>query len=247
VPGIGVLVNISAIVVGSLIGLAVGRLIKESVRAGIIQVMGLAVIVIGVMSSITGLTGLSQESGILGRFSLVIFCLCLIIGTLIGEILSLETRLKVMGEGLQKRFQKGQKKDNTFVKGFMTASLVYCVGAMTVLGPIQDGLGNPDILLVKAVLDGTISIFFASTLGIGVLFSIVPLFILQGTLALLAFSVGDVVPLVAITGIEAVGGVLIAGIGINLALGTKLRIGNMLPSVFVALAVVWILAEVLPY
>ena len=261
-PGLGILVNILAIIVGSLIGIAVGRLIKERMRLGIIQVQGIAVIVIGALASISALTELSQAPGILGRFSLVIFLVCLIVGTLIGEIIGVETRLKALGKALQKRVQgkkraKSKEEDpstksdnkerNKFVQGFITASLVYCVGAMAVLGSIQDGLGNPDVLLVKAILDGTISIFFASTLGIGVLFSFIPVFILQGTIALLAFSIGDVIPLMAITGIEAVGGVLILGIGLNLATGLKLRIGNMLPAVFVALAVVWIMAEVLPF
>jgi len=271
-----------AIVVGSLIGLAVGSLVKERVRSGIIQVQGLAVIVIGVMGSINALGVLSQYPGILGRFYLVVFAVCLIIGTLLGEALALETRLKSMGKALQKRVAAGgrgrirgraalakvsdsagigesmdgpvheiktnaRKESRQFVQGFITASLVYCVGAMAILGSIQDGLGNPDTLFVKALLDGTISIFFASTLGIGVLFSIIPLFIMQGSIALIAFSVGDIIPMIAITGIEAVGGVLIAGIGLNLATGLKLRIGNMLPAVFVALAVVWIMAEVLPY
>jgi len=269
-----------AIIVGSLIGLAVGRLVKERVRTGIIQVQGLAVIVLGVMSSVNALGVLSDQPGVLGRFAIVIFCVCLIIGTLIGEAMALETRLKAMGKVLQKRVTDGgragereniikpppdagigdsmdravhevkaksSREERKFVQGFITASLVYCVGAMAILGSIQDGLGNPDTLFVKALLDGTISIFFASTLGIGVLFSIIPLAIMQGTLALFAFSIGDVIPLIAITGIEAVGGALIAGIGLNLATGVKLRIGNMLPSVFVALAVVWLLAEVLPY
>jgi uncharacterized membrane protein YqgA involved in biofilm formation len=273
VPGLGIIVNISAIIVGSFIGLAVGRLIKERVRAGIIQVQGMAVVIIGIMGSISALGELSQYPGMLGRFYLVVFCLCLIIGTLIGEALALETRLKAMGKALQKRVAPGKsqdlsdydqgsesldasvhnvktnsrKEDRKFVQGFITASLVYCVGAMAILGSIQDGLGNPDTLFVKALLDGTVSIFFASTLGIGVLFSIIPLFLLQGTIASITFIAGDVIPLIAITGIEAVGGVLIAGIGLNLATGLKLRIGNMLPSVFVALIVVWVMAEVLPF
>jgi len=281
VPGIGIIVNVLAIVVGSLIGLAVGRLVKERVRSGIIQVQGLAVIIIGVAGSYNALTTLSQEPGILGRFHLVVFAVCLIIGTLFGELLALETRLKSMGKALQKLVTRAdkqaqsqaadeseidhpvdgesmsepvheiktnaRKEDRKFVQGFITASLVYCVGAMAILGAIQDGLGNPDTLFVKALLDGTISIFFASTLGIGVLFSIIPVFILQGALAAIAFSVGDIIPMIAITGIEAVGGVLIAGIGLNLATGLKLRIGNMLPAVFVALFVVWFLAEGLPF
>ena len=257
VPGLGILVNVLAIVVGSLIGLAAGRLIKKRVRSGIIQVQGLAVIVIGMAGSISALGELSQYSGILGRFAIIVVVVCLVVGTLIGEALALETRLKHMGKALQKRVQgkdkvgesspKSRKESRKFVQGFITASLVYCVGAMAILGSIQDGLGNPDTLFVKALLDGTMSIFFASTLGIGVLFSIIPLFLFQGFLALVAFSVGDIIPLSAITGIEAVGGVLIVGIGLNLATGLKLRIGNMLPAVFVALAVVWVMAEILPY
>ena len=255
-PGLGILVNVLAIVIGSLIGLAAGRLIKKRVRSGIIQVQGLAVIVIGMAGSISALGELSQYSGILGRFAIIVVVVCLVVGTLIGEALALETRLKHMGKALQKRVQgkdkaesspKNRKESRKFVQGFITASLVYCVGAMAILGSIQDGLGNPDTLFVKALLDGTMSIFFASTLGIGVLFSIIPLFLFQGFLALVAFSMGDIIPLSAITGIEAVGGVLIAGIGLNLATGLKLRIGNMLPAVFVALAAVWVMAEILPY
>ena len=250
-PGLGVLVNVMAIVVGSLIGLAAGRLIKKRVRSGIIQVQGLAVIVIGMAGSISALGELSNYPGTLGRFSLIIIVISLVVGTLIGEALALETRLKHMGKALQKRVQKGnsdesnprsRKESRKFVQGFITASLVYCVGAMAILGSIQDGLGNPDTLFIKALLDGTMSIFFASTLGIGVLFSIIPLFIFQGLLALFAFSAGDIIPLIAITGIEAAGGILIAGIGLNLATGLKLRIGNMLPAVFVALAVVWVMS-----
>jgi len=248
-------VNVLAIVVGSFIGLAVGRLIKKRVREGILQVQGLAVIVIGMMGSISALADLSSYPGALGRYAIVIFLISLIIGTLIGEALALETRLKHMGKVLQRYVQSkwpgkaqnvgGRFSQDKFASGFITASLVYCVGAMAVLGSIQDGLGNPDTLFIKALLDGTISVFFASTLGIGVMFSIIPLFIMQGSIALIAFTIGDVIPTVAITGLAAVGGVLIAGIGLNLATGLKLRIGNMLPAVFVALALVWVLSEVL--
>ena len=263
-PGLGVVVNALAIVLGSLIGLAVGRLVKKRMRESIIQVQGLAVIAIGMMGSIAALTALSQAPGMLGRYSIIVFVAALIIGTLIGEILALETRLKYMGKALQRRLQsdrldvgesnsqkKGQKSghkngSNKFVQGFMTATLVYCVGAMAILGSIQDGLGNPDTLFIKSLLDGTISIFLAATLGMGVMFSAVPVLILQGFIALLAFAIGDVIPMLAINGIAAVGGVLIVGIGLNLTAGLKLRIGNMVPAVFVAMAVFWLLAGIAP-
>jgi len=131
--------------------------------------------------------------------------------------------------------------DNSFVEAFMTASLIYCVGAMTVLGSIQDGLGNPQTLFVKALLDGVISIFLASSLGIGVAFAAVPVFVLQGLLALAAHWIGPLIPALSIAGLEATGGVLIAGIGINLVFKKKLPVGNMLPSVFLAMAVIWIM------
>lgn len=131
--------------------------------------------------------------------------------------------------------------DRSLVEGFMTASLIYCVGAMTVLGSIQDGLGNPNTLYIKALLDGVISIFLASSLGIGVALSAVTIFILQGSIAAVAYFAGDIIPAIAVTGVEAVGGALIMGIGLNFVLKKRLPVGNMLPAVFVAFALCWML------
>jgi len=245
-PGLGVIVNVGAILVGSAVGLFAGRFIKPRMRKGIIQVQGLATITIGIAGSVAALTKLSGVGGLVGRYYLLLFIFTLIVGTLLGELLAIETRLKQFGKVLQKRLDAGdgeaKRGDRRFVQGFMTASLVYCVGAMTILGSIQDGLGNPNTLYVKALLDGTLSIFLASTLGVGVAFSVLPVIVFQGALALIAASLGDIIPLLAITGIEAVGGVLIAGVGLNLAAGLKIRVGNMLPAIFVALALFWVLA-----
>jgi len=253
-PGLGVIVNVCAIIAGSALGLFAGRFIKRRMRKGIVQVQGLTTIVIGVAGSASALLRLSNTAGVVGQYSLIIFISSLIVGTLIGEVLAIETRLKYFGKALQKRLYPrnpdgpegpdgdANKENRRFVQGFMTASLIYCVGAMTILGSIQDGLGNPDTLFMKSLLDGTMSIFLASTLGIGVAFSIVPVILFQGMLALIAAGVGDIIPPLAITGIEAVGGVLIVGVGLNLAAELKIRVGNMLPAVFVALALFWILA-----
>ena len=243
-PGLGVIVNVVAILVGSGVGLFAGRFIKKRMRKGIIQAQGIAVIVIGLGGSMAALSQLSDTPGFVGKYALILFIFTLIVGTLIGELLAIETRLKRMGKMLQNRLQSGTQKDEyrKFVQGFMTASLVYCVGAMTVLGSIQDGLGNPNTLFMKALLDGTISIFFASTLGVGVAFSIIPIIVFQGGIALIAALVGTAIPPLAITGIEAVGGALIAGVGLNLVADLKIRVGNMVPAIFVILALLWFLA-----
>ena len=247
-PGLGVIVNVVAIAVGSATGLLAGRFIKKRMRKGIIQVQGLATITIGIAGSTAALAKLTATPGVTGRYALILFIATLIVGTLIGEALAIETRLKHFGKFLQKRLNPATGDGNPatgnrrFVEGFMTASLIYCVGAMTILGSIQDGLGNPATLYVKSLLDGTMSIFLASTLGIGVAFSIIPVIIIQGTLALLAATLGNTIPALAITGIEAVGGVLILGVGLNLATNLKIRVGNMLPAIFIALALFWALA-----
>jgi len=113
---------------------------------------------------------------------------------------------------------------------------------MTILGSIQDGLGNPSTLFVKSLLDGNTALFLSSTLGIGVAFSVIPLVLFQGALALMAASVGNIIPSLAIVGIEAVGGAIVAAVGLNLATDSKIRAGNMLPAIFVALALFWVLA-----
>jgi uncharacterized membrane protein YqgA involved in biofilm formation len=244
-PGLGVVVNALAIVLGSCLGLSLGRFLPARLHRGVIQAQGLAVVAVGLAGAMPALAALSKAPGVLGRYALLIFVGSLIIGSLIGELFRLEERLERFGEVLRRRLQRqnasGESARHQIVEGFMTASLIYCVGAMTVLGSLQDGLGRPETLYVKALLDGTISVFLASSLGFGVLLSVIPVLVLQGALALASALLGAVIPPLAVSGIEAVGGVLIAGIGINLILDAKLRVGNMLPAVFVVLAAVWVL------
>jgi uncharacterized membrane protein YqgA involved in biofilm formation len=127
------------------------------------------------------------------------------------------------------------------VEGFMVASLLFCVGAMTILGSIQDGLGNPQTLFLKALLDGFMALFFASSLGPGVMLSVVPILIIQGGIAALSFVAGAIVPEVAIVGIEMTGGVLIAAVGFNFLLTKRLPVGNMLPAILISAALCWIM------
>ncbi|MDR1775984.1 MAG: DUF554 domain-containing protein [Actinomycetes bacterium] len=249
-PGLGVIVNVAAVIVGSVIGTLAGRALPQRLHKGVVQAMGLATLAIGAVNAVPALTKLNAADGAIGRFALLIFVGSLIIGAFVGEAFCIECHLENFGDFLKRKFVKSGTGDTSadaadgraLVEAFMTATLIYCVGAMTVIGSIQDGLGNPGILYVKALLDGTISLFLASTLGYGIALSAIPVLILQGAIALLAFFAGNIIPDIAITAIEAVGGTLIIGIGVNLALDTKLRLGNMLPAVFIAMAAVWILA-----
>jgi uncharacterized membrane protein YqgA involved in biofilm formation len=246
-PGLGVLVNVLAVLFGTGSGLVVGRFIPERMRTAVIQAQGIAVIVVGLLGAIPALERLAQAPAVAGRFALIIFVASLIIGTFIGEAIRIEARLTSFAVWLRAKFQaaastdaKG-KKDHALVEGFMTASLIYCVGAMTILGSLQDGLGHPDTLFVKALLDGTISLFLASSLGGGVALSVIPIIALQGGIALLSALLGTVIPPLAVTAVEAVGGALIAAVGINLLLDEHIPVGNMLPAPFVALGLVWVL------
>ena len=243
-PGLGTLVNTVAVALAGTIGSFVHGAIPERFHRSAVTALGLAVIFLGAFQSLGGLNKLAADRGHVGTVFLLIFAGSLIVGTLIGEWLRLEDRLEGLGRrinGLLSRRRTGARGDSDFVEAFMTASLIYCVGSMTVLGSIQDGLGNPQTLFVKALLDGVISIFLASSLGIGVAFSAVPVLVLQGALALVAHWVGPLIPALSIAGLEAVGGVAIAAIGMNLVFKKKLPVGNMLPSVFLAMAVIWIM------
>jgi len=160
----------------------------------------------------------------------------LILGGLIGELARLEYRLELFGEQLQKRFSGSGR----IAEGFVTASLLYCVGAMAIMGAIQDGFGEkPSILYAKAALDGIASIALTSTLGIGVIFSVIPLLLYQGGLTLVAGLAKTVLTAPVMTEMNSVGGLLIVAISIDLLGIKRLPVGNMLPSIFIAIALMW--------
>jgi hypothetical protein len=164
---------------------------------------------------------------------LVIFSL--VIGAVIGESLQLEKRLNNFGESLKEKFGGG---DDLFVQGFVQASLIYCVGAMAIMGAIQDGLNNdPSILFTKSLLDGIASVAFSATFGIGVLFSSIPVLIYQGSITLLSSWAQKLLNQDVVAMMTATGGLLIMAIGLNMLLSAKIKIGNLLPSIFVAIVI----------
>jgi len=217
---IGTIVNTLAIIAGSLVGLLLRGGIPSQYKQTIIQALSLAVILIGFKSAF-------QTDAIL----LVIFSM--VIGTVAGELLRIEDRLEGLGRWIEARLANAA---NGIAKGFVTASLVYCVGSMAIVGALESGLtGNHQILFAKSVLDGVSAIIFASSLGVGVMLSALSVLLYQGALTLSAAFMKQFLVPATVSQMSAVGGLLIVAIGINLLEIKRIRVGNMLPAVFVPL------------
>ncbi len=216
----GTIVNTIAIIAGSLLGLLFRGGIPEKYRITIMQALSLAVILIGIKMA------LKTEAILLVIFSLVI-------GSLIGEFVKIEGRLEKLGQFFETRFSK---TDNGLAKGFVVTSLIFCVGSMAIVGALESGLsGNHQTLFAKSALDGLSSIIFASSFGIGVLFSSVSVFLYQGFITLTATFIKPFLTGEVINQMSAVGGLLITAIGINLLEIKKIKVGNMLPAIFIPL------------
>ncbi len=228
--GIGTIVNTAAIIVGGIAGTLLRSGIPEKYKKIVMQGIGLAVLFIGVSGTIKEMLTIIDGNK-LDRQFLMLMIFSLVIGGLIGEFLKIETRLENIGLWFQSRVPA---KGGSFSDGFVTASLVYCIGAMAIVGAIEDGLsGNPSTLFAKSILDGVSAVIFAATMGIGVAFSAIPVFIYQGSLTLLAGVVKPWLNDTVISQMSLVGGILIFAIGINLLEIKKINVGNLLPAVFI--------------
>jgi uncharacterized protein len=215
----GTIVNTGTILAGSLIGLAAGRRIPERIKTIMMQALGLSTLLIGLQMALSA----REVIPVVGS---------LLLGALTGEVLRIDQGLDKIGHWLKKR---ARSDSSTFVEGFVTTSLLYCTGAMVIVGAIQDGTtGNATTLYIKAMLDGVASIAFASTLGIGVLFSAVSVFLVQGSITLLASRLAFLQEPAVLGAITNTGGLLIVAIAINLLNMAKIRIGNLLPALFYA-------------
>ena len=224
--GMGTVVNVAAIAGGSLLGLLVGRGIKEKYQETVIYGLALCVIVLGIQMALQG-----QH--------ILLTIISLVVGSILGEALGIEEKLEQVGTLLAEKFQKSRKKGdagtNAFVEGFLNASLLYCVGAMAIVGSIQDGLsGDPTTLYTKALIDGLSGIIYASNFGVGVLFSALSVGVYQGILTALAGFLGPWRSQLVVQEVAACGGLMILGIGINMTKLLKIRVGNMLPGLLVA-------------
>lgn len=233
-PGLGTIVNIGAVLLGSAVGLLFRRMIPEKLKATLMQALALSTLCVGLTGTISGALEIA-EGGLSSRYTLMMI-LSMVIGTLIGETIDIEHQLDRFGAFCQKKLVHSDT--STFAEGFVTASLVYCVGSMAIVGSLNDGiLHKPDILFAKSALDGVISIVFASTLGIGVMFSILSVALYQGSLTAAAALLSPFLTDAVITQMSFIGSLLILGIGFNFIYKPHLKVGNMLPAMFVPL--VW--------
>ena len=219
---LGNIVNAVAIIAGGLVGLLCRGGIPERYNKTVVHAISLAVLVIGIR-------------GAMKSDALLIIILSLALGSLLGEILKIEERLITFGKLLEKRFAGD---DEGFYKGFVTATLLFCVGSMGIVGALESGLaGNHQTLFAKASLDGIFSIILGSSMGIGVAFSSIPVLVYQGSITLAAVFIKPYLQPDVVAQMSAVGGVLIMAIGFNFVTDAKIRIGSMIPSVFLPL--VW--------
>lgn len=230
--GLGTVVNTAAIIAGGVAGSFIRNGLKQRFKDIIMQGIGLAVLVLGISGALQGIFNILGD-GRIERQYIMTMILSLVIGGIAGELLNIEERLDKLGMWLQNRFAKN---GGTFAEGFVTSSLVYCVGAMAIVGSLEDGLtGNSSTLLAKSILDGVSAVVFASTLGIGVSFSSISVLLYQGSITLLAGSVKPWLTGPIITQMSLIGSILIAAIGINLLEIKRIKVGNLVPAMFIPL------------
>ena len=217
---LGTFVNSIAIIVGSLVGLIFSRFIPAKMTNTLIHVVAFAVILIGFKMA--------------WKTDAFIIVICsLSFGTIIGELIRIEDRINNLGNFLEERFVK---TGSSISKGFVTTSLLYCVGSMAIVGALESGLtGNHDTLFAKAVLDGLGSIMFAASMGIGVLFSAASVFVYQGLITVSASLMKQFLTPEVITEMSAVGGLLIVAMGFNMLEMVRIKVGNCLPAIFIPL------------
>lgn len=230
--GLGTIVNMAAIVFGSAIGLLLKGGLKEKYQETIMNALGLAVLFIGISGALQGLFIVKGNE--LKTANVMLMIVSLALGAFLGEFLDIEKRLNGLGEIIKNKLKVKGEKGANFVEGFVNSSLLFCVGAMAIIGSLDDGLsGDTSTLFAKAVIDGVVAIFFASTFGIGVFFSILPLGIYQGGITLSATLIEPFLSDRLIANLSFVGSVLILGIGVNMIFGKKIRCGNLLPAILI--------------
>ena len=228
--GLGTIVNVSAIVVGGLAGLLGGRRIPEQLQKTLMSAMGVSVLFVGVSEM------LRAGGGALTVQGTMMMILSLAVGAVLGELLDLEDRMERFGAWLKVKTKS--ESDGGFIGAFVTASLTVCIGAMAIVGSIQDGiLGDHATLFAKAVLDLVIIMVMTASMGKGCIFSAIPVGILQGSVTLLARLLQPVFTDAALSNLSLVGSVLVFCVGLNLVWGKKIRVANLLPSLLIA--VVW--------
>jgi uncharacterized membrane protein YqgA involved in biofilm formation len=218
------------VLIGGTVGIAMGDKIPDRVRAIVVQVIGMVTIGIGL-------------SDLLKTHNMVFPLLGMVFGAVIGEVLRIEDRLEGIGEVIRKRFAKGQDPGR-FVSGFVTATLLFCIGPLTILGAIQDASGaTPQLYIIKGTLDGFMSVIFGAIHGVGVLFSAVSVFVVQGTLTLFGTQLDSLLNDQMRVELFATGGLAVMAIGLNLLEIKRIRLGSLLPGLIVTPVLVQLFAD----
>lgn len=217
---LGTIVNSLAILAGSLIGLVFAKHIKQNYSEIMLKAVSLTIVLIGI-------------SNALKTKNLMVVIFSMVIGSIIGEFLNIEGRLDKIGETIEGKFKGG---NNNISKGFVTSSLVYCIGSMAIIGALESGLtGNHQTLFAKSTLDGISAIVFSSSLGVGVALSSISVFLYQGSITILSSMLSNVLVPSVIAEMSATGGLLILGLGFNMLEFNRIKVGNMLPAIFMPL------------
>ena len=229
--GLGTIINTAAILAGGVLGALFGRFLSESAQDTLTKICGVSTLFIAITGALEGMLSVVDGKIVSGGSMLVIGCLA--IGAVVGELLNIEGAFERFGEWL--KLKSGNAKDKGFVNAFVTASLTVCIGAMAIVGSIQDGIaGDYSILATKAVLDLIIIMVMSCSLGKGAVFSAIPVAIFQGSITALAGLVKPLMTDAALANLSLVGNVLIFCVGINLVWGKKVKVANLLPAIVVA-------------
>lgn len=228
---LGTIINTLTVIAGGMIGMTLKNGLKQRFQETIMQGLGLAVLFVGVAGAMTGM--LEITDGQLNSTGSYVLVVSMVVGAVIGEAINVEYRVGQFASYLK---NKVKSNDSQFIEGFVSTSLVICVGAMAVVGALRDGLaGDSSILISKAMMDFVIVMVFASALGIGTVFSAIPIFIYQGAITVCASFLAPYFTDTVVASLSFVGSVLIFAVGTNLCFQTKIKVGNLLPAIFVAM------------
>ena len=231
IPGLGTIVNVAAIVVAGFFGAAAGKLLNERLQDGLAKAAGVCVLFIGIAGAMQGMLALDGDVLASGKSLFVVTSI--VAGTLIGEIADIDGLVRRFGDWLKRK--TGNAGDRSFVDAFVTASVTVCVGAMAVVGAVEDGmLGDISILCTKAILDFVIILVMTCSLGRGCAFSAIPVGVFQGAVTALSVLIRPLMTDSALAGLSLVGSILIFCVGVNLVWNTKIRVANMLPAIIIA-------------
>lgn len=235
--GLGTIINTAAILAGGVLGALFGRFLNGSAQDTLTKVCGVSTLFIAISGALEGM--LTVENGAVQSGGAMLIIGSLAIGALVGELLNIEGAFERFGEWL--KIKSGNAKDKGFVNAFVTASLTVCIGAMAIVGSIQDGiLGDYSILATKAVLDLIIIMVMSCSLGKGAVFSAIPVAIFQGSITALAGLVRPLMTDAALANLSLVGNILIFCVGVNLVWGKKIKVANLLPAIVVAVIVAFL-------